>query len=282
MGKLNLEFCRDDDLSDDVFFCNLSNSTWNETTVKRLADVLLDAMANLSSADTALSMQRFFPEEQALLGVNASDLKLVADSFYVNFTAKQIKNIANNIVNLSEHILERAVYGEQVLLAFSLLSKVMKCEFDECLLSKFKYYLEHYACNWAHVDYLCIKALYQYLLKRPHLIIQTQSWSQSDNSWCRRASCVAWVKFIKRKMGKTEYRLDIKLIFELCNSLLGDEDVYVQKGIGWLLKVTAVEHPQAVIAYLTDNHKKMPRATVRYALEKYDKQQRASLLAEFV
>ncbi len=224
----------------------------------------------------------FFPCEQVSLGVEASDLKLVADGFYVNFSAEEIKNIGHNIVNLSEQMLEKSVYAEQVLLAFALLTKVMKFEFDECLLGKFKYWLERYASNWSHVDDLCIKAIYQYLLKRPHLIAQTQSWSQSNNRWCRRASCVVWVKFIKRKIGKTEYKLDTSLIFELCDSLLRDEDDYVQKGVGWLLKVTAIEHPQEVIFYLKVNHKNMPRSTIRYALEKYNKEQRQNILAQLV
>jgi len=47
-----------------------------------------------------------------------------------------------------------------------------------------------------------------------------------------------------------------------------DKDEYVQKSIGWLLKVTSLHHLHDVIEYIEDNASTMARPTIRYAIEK--------------
>lgn len=96
---------------------------------------------------------------------------------------------------------------------------------------------------------------------------------------CRRASCVVWVKFVKRKIGKRIYYLDTNLIFEQCSLLINDENEFVQKSVGWLLKVTSAEHFDDVVSYLKRNRQQMRRSTVRYAIEKLDKAIRTDILS---
>jgi 3-methyladenine DNA glycosylase AlkD len=52
----------------------------------------------------------------------------------------------------------------------------------------------------------------------------------------------------------------------------------VQKGCGWLLKVTAEAHPDEVAEFLRTWHTEMPRDTFRYAVEKMDPRLRRSLM----
>jgi 3-methyladenine DNA glycosylase AlkD len=89
------------------------------------------------------------------------------------------------------------------------------------------------------------------------------------------------VKFIKRPIGKNIYWLNQDLVFKNCDLLLQDPDEFVQKSIGWLLKVTAVHHQQAVLDYIKMNYPIMPRSTIRYALEKVDKPTRNLILKEY-
>jgi len=116
-------------------------------------------------------------------------------------------------------------------------------------------------------------------MARPHLIETTQGWSNSNISWCRRASNVVWVKFIRRKIGKSVYELDINLVFKNCNLLIEDHDEFVQKSTGWLLKVTSLHHEEAVISYIRKNFRKMTKPTIRYAIEKMESETRKKLLA---
>ena len=237
-------------------------------------------LANVSSVEKAESSRRYFPNGIHCCGANAADIKLIVKTFqekYSQLTAEQT-------LSLIEYLLENAEFNEEKLIAFALLNTFVKRHYEDDLLQRFEYWLEHYADNWALVDDLCIKTIYQFLMARPHLIETTQHWAHSKVSWCRRASNVVWVKFIKRKIGKTTYYLNKELVFQNCDLLMSDSDEFVQKSIGWLLKVTATEHEADVITYLEkflakDSSTKIPRSTLRYAIEKMETPTRKRLLS---
>jgi len=244
---------------------------------ERLIQRIKDELSQVSTAEKRESSERYFPQGINCIGATASDIKLIIS----NFHSTNPELSANEILCISEDILQSANYSEEVLTAFGLINPLVKKHFNDDLLFRFEYWLENYASNWSHVDDLCIKTIYNFLLARPHLIETTQAWTTSKKPWCRRASNVVWVKFIRRKIGASIYYLDKSLIFKNCDLLIEDENIFVQKSIGWLLKVTLKHHQKDVIGYLRKNHQLMPRSTIRYALEKLDKKHRASLLLEF-
>ncbi|NRA82221.1 MAG: DNA alkylation repair protein [Gammaproteobacteria bacterium] len=243
----------------------------HEIYLKRLKD----ALKNVSTTDKAEASRRYFPNGVNLIGATAPDIKLII----ADFQSEHTELTAIETLSLTESLLRTAVFTEEVLLAFGLINKFVKNNYDEDLLLRFEFWLENYATNWALVDDLCIKTIYQFLLSRPHLIEKTQHWAHSKVPWCRRASNVVWVKFIKRKMGKSTYNLDKELVFKNCDLLIGDGDEFVQKSVGWLLKVTSLQHEGAVIEYIQNNFKKMTRPTIRYAIEKMDTDTRKRVLA---
>jgi len=232
-------------------------------------------LKNLSTEAKATASRRYFPSSINCIGANATDIKLIITTFHHNNTELN----ADEVLCITEYLLKNAYYNEEVLIAFGLINKFVKKHYQDDLLLRFEYWLEAYVNNWSQVDDLCIKTIYLFLMARPQLIEKTQHWSLSHVSWCRRASNVVWVKFIKRKIGKSTYRLDKKLVFNNCDLLIHDDDDFVQKSVGWLLKVTAIQHEQDVINYLKKNHTKMTRATIRYAIEKMHIETRKELLA---
>lgn len=238
-------------------------------------------LSAVSTAEKADSSRRYFPQGIHCCGATAGDVKTIINNFLLDHPDLT----SADILAITEYMLARTKYNEEFLIAFGLMNKFVKLSakrtdnFDDELLLRFEYWLEHYANNWSLVDDLCIKTLYQFLISRPYLIVKTQHWAYSEIPWCRRASCVVWVKFIKRKIGKEIYYLDTQLIFKQCDLLLDDSDEYVQKGVGWLLKVTSVEHKDAVISYIKNNRSRFTRPTLRYAIEKMDDVSRRMLLA---
>ncbi len=236
---------------------------------------LKNELKKVSTPEKAASSARYFPHGIQCIGATAADIKLIIKTFQSDHPALS----PLETLSLTEYILKNAVFNEESLLAFGLLNKFVKNNYDDELLERFEYWLEHYTINWSLVDDLCIKTIYQFFMARPHLIEKTQHWAHSEVSWCRRASNVVWVKFIKRKMGKTTYYLDKSLVFKNCDLLLKDEDEFVQKSIGWLLKVTSLHHESDVIKYIERNFKHMPRGTIRYAIEKMDADTRRYILS---
>jgi len=234
-----------------------------------------DDLKNISTADKATSSRRYFQNGINCIGATAADVKLIIS----NFQAEYSHLTAIDMLCITENLLKNAEFNEETLVAFGLINKFVKNNYDDDLLVRFEFWLENYASNWSLVDDLCIKTIYQFLMARPHLITKAQHWAHSEVSWCRRASNVVWVKFIKRKMAKSNYYLDTKLIFKNCDLLINDEDEFVQKSVGWLLKVTSVQHESSVIKYIEKNFEKMNRSTIRYAIEKMDASTRKKLLS---
>ncbi|ACA86308.1 DNA alkylation repair enzyme [Shewanella woodyi ATCC 51908] len=228
----------------------------------------------VSSEEKAASMRRYFPNGLVCIGAISEDINQISAEFIREHDAM----LPEGYLSLAEYILERAEFHEEILISYRLIEKLVKRHFDDNLLVRFQYWLENYANNWALVDDLCIKAIYNYLYARPHLIEKTQLWARSEVSWCRRASNVVWVKFIYRKMGKQVYRLNPELVFSNCDLHIHDPDEFVQKSVGWLLKVTTPHHHDAVVNYIKTNIASMQKSTVRYALEKVPKETRDEIM----
>lgn len=84
------------------------------------------------------------------------------------------------------------------------------------------------AKTWDHVDYLSSSILGEILLNNISLNSEIKKMSESRNPWIRRASIVSNLPLIKK--NKPE------LMFLLAEKLVYDEDVYVQKASGWMLR----------------------------------------------
>jgi len=98
-------------------------------------------------------------------------------------------------------------------------------------------------------------------VKYPAFIEELKEWTQSKNRWLRRAAAVSLI--VPAKKGHF-----LKDVFEITDQLLLDEDDLVQKGYGWLLKVTSHLHQKEVFDYVMKNKENMPRTALRYAIEK--------------
>ena len=62
--------------------------------------------------------------------------------------------------------------------------------------------------------------------------------------------------------------------FEIADLLFNDEEIYVLKGYGWMLKEASNTYQNEVFAYVMKNKKDMPRTSLRYAIEKMPEKMR--------
>jgi 3-methyladenine DNA glycosylase AlkD len=243
--------------------------------VPTAAHELSKTLAAKADPDFAVRMQRYFPHEIRALGVgNAAVAQIAADYF----RDRRDTPAATRLL-LAEELLAHAEYHEEVLLGFAVLHKVARTGLGEELPDRCLHWLETYVSNWAQCDDMCLKLLYPFFLGHLELIPRTRSWTESASPWARRAANVAVVKFVRRKVGRTVFELPLSHVLDNCVRLMHDDDTYVQKGSGWLLKVTAEVHPDEVAEFLRTWHTEMPRDTFRYAVEKMDPRLRRSLMA---
>ena len=118
-------------------------------------------------------------------------------------------------------------------------------------LAKFK--------TWDHVDESSSHTLGVILAANTHLNSEIKKFSESKNPWIRRISIISQCQNIKK--GK------IQLTILLAEKLCYDEDIYVQKGTGWMLREAAKKNPVQIKEFIKI-HKDMKPWCLSYATEK--------------
>jgi 3-methyladenine DNA glycosylase AlkD len=218
------------------------------------------ALQSAASPPAAQSLQRFFTEPVAALGVSNDNVRTIA----AGAMARHSSLSPPHWLAIADHFARWHAVHEHFILASSLAAKLAP-KIDDAVdfLALMQTWLERDADNWAQSDDLCIKPLYLYLRRRPHLMSAIPGWGRSGSSWCRRASNVALVKFVGRNDA-----CDLGQVLANCERLLSERDPYVQKGIGWILKVAAQYETRAVLAFLEQHLTHIERGTLRYAIEK--------------
>ena len=220
-------------------------------TIQKIRESLKENIDN----KTQKSFQRFFKEEVKYYGVKVATVRKIANKFW-----KEIKTLEKlNIFNLCELLFFSDYCEEAFIVAFWLPKITDEFEPDDWIV--FKNWIEKYVNNWAKCDGFCNHTMGSFLVKYPAFIEELKEWTQSKNRWLRRAAAVSLI--VPAKKG-----FFLKDVFEITDQLLLDEDDLVQKGYGWLLKVTSHLHQKEVFDYVMKNKENMPRTALRYAIEK--------------
>ncbi|RKH50003.1 DNA alkylation repair protein [Corallococcus llansteffanensis] len=239
-----------------------------------VSDELRGILKSRSNPRLAEATRRYFPTDVRALGVSNAEVRRIADAFVKQKSLSPEERLA-----VTEDLLAQATHHEEVLLGFAVVRKAVGRSFDEALLDRFRYWLEHSVWSWAQCDDLCLTVMYPFFLTRTPAITRIQHWTGSRSPWCRRAANVALVKFVNRELRTSRYMLPREVILGNAQRLLSDPEPYVQKSVGWLLKVAADHHREAVVGFIQENISGMQRDTLRYAIERLDPEQRKALLA---
>jgi 3-methyladenine DNA glycosylase AlkD len=103
------------------------------------------------------------------------------------------------------------------------------------------------------------------------MIRRVVPWTRAHSRWRRRAAAVSLIP-----LARTGQRLPE--VLRMADRLLGDRDVMVQKGVGWLLKEATRRRADQVVAYLVKNRHRTSRLVLRYASEKLSPAERRRVL----
>jgi 3-methyladenine DNA glycosylase AlkD len=128
-------------------------------------------------------------------------------------------------------------------------------------ITRFEGWLKKYVDNWGACDNLC-GILGGLLARFPEVSPRRKRWARSRNMWLRRASAVALIEPVRRG-------LLLKDVFDTAEILLKDQEDLVQKGYGWMLKVTGDHFFDQAYRFVMKHKDEMPRTALRYAIEKW-------------
>lgn len=93
---------------------------------------------------------------------------------------------------------------------------------------------------------------------------------RSKNLWHRRIAIVS--TFAELRAGRTA------LTFQVSEDLLGDPHDLIHKAVGWLLREAGKRAPADLLEFLRSHYDRLPRTTLRYAIERLDVSERKKWL----
>ena len=209
--------------------------------------------------------QRFFKEPITCYGMKTAAVNAIAKRYW-----KEIKQQDKHyIFNLCEE-LYRSGYLEESFIVSEWAHRLSD-RYEREDLAVFWHWIDTYITNWASCDGFCNHTMGDFIEKFPEAIDELKAWTRSDNRWMRRAAAVSLI--VPAKHGRF---LDESI--EIASLLLTDNDDMVQKGYGWLLKEASRKHSDEVFSFVMANKRKMPRTSLRYAIELMPKERKTEAM----
>jgi 3-methyladenine DNA glycosylase AlkD len=111
------------------------------------------------------------------------------------------------------------------------------------------------------------------LLRYPTLRGPVAGWSAHRNLWVRRAAAVGLIPTIRRGLG-------LDLAYRVARRLHPDREDLIQKAVGWMLREAGKSDQRRLERYLIANGPRIPRTSLRYAIERFPDARRREILAE--
>lgn len=162
-------------------------------------------------------MKNSFATPFEVIGVMSPDLREIAKN-YKNLDLYEMYNLFDELTNSKIH--------EEKTLAIYILQQYKKkfnyetWKFLKERISRFK--------TWDHIDLLATNIFSEILMNDFSLAKEVKEMAESKNPWERRLAIESTYKLIKKNKIEFTLRLAEKLIY--------DENVYVQKAAGWMLR----------------------------------------------
>lgn len=234
---------------------------------EELAQEALKALRRLADPRRAQGAQRYFKEAVRCLGAETEDCRKLAKDLFDRVKGRWSFGHA---MALCEILLPNP-YLEAKAEAVLILSRFVP-EAHPVFFLKMRSWLEsNYLDNWASCDVFCGEVLSPFLARFPELRHQFMSWTESKNLWVQRASAVVLVPFARRGQW-------LDLTYDVAGRLFPSNEDLIHKAVGWLLREAGKTNKSRLEKFLRANGRKIPRTTVRYAIEKFDPQKRRAIL----
>jgi 3-methyladenine DNA glycosylase AlkD len=189
--------------------------------------------------------------------------RAIADRHKTDWTVRDALAFANALI--TDKHLEAKGLGVEVLARF-------RRQFTPALLPTWKRWLStNYSANWATTDTICGLLIGPLVASHPELASNLARWASDRNLWVRRASIVGLIPIVRRGSG-----LDI--LYRTARALHLDREDLIQKAVGWALREAGKADMDRLERYLREHGPRIPRTSVRYAIERFPARQRRELL----
>lgn len=230
------------------------------------AAFILDELLSVANPEKAALLQRFFKTGPGQYAEGDVFLGLV-----VPLTRSIAK--ANKTTPLEElQKLIESPYHEARLCALLIVTERFKKAPLEEQQKLYDFYLANTSRinNWDLVDLTCPHVVGAYLLEKDRSPLYALA--RSNQLWEQRIAIVSTVAFIRRR----EYDDTLAL----AEYFLNHPHDLIHKAVGWMLREVGKKDRDTLTAFLERQAVRLPRTTLRYAIEHYPEDQRRYFLTK--
>ena len=225
-----------------------------------IAKEVINALKTLATEDRRKTNEWFFKTGKGeygygdiFLGVTMPNIRRIAKKFSQEIFLQELTKL-----------IQSPIHEVRLCALIILVNKYNKEEPDRI----YHYYLKHLNSinNWDLVDSSAPYIVGDYLYNNQEQSKILLEFSQSENLWVRRISIVSTFAFIKNnEFNKT---------LEIAKLLLNDDQDLIHKAVGWMLREIYKRDKRIIKRFLRQNYALIPRTTLRYAIERMDKEER--------
>lgn len=232
----------------------------------------LDDIYKHQNEQIAEGCKRFFKTQKGeyshhdiFLGVPAPILRKIAKTYFKNLTLKDL----NAIIKNKHHEIRACAIMVLILQYQKTNNPNIRKEIRDFYLSNTKH-----INNWDLVDISASNIIGHYLYNYNHKNSQQilQKLADTEHLWSQRIAIVSTHYFIKQNQYDITLRLSEKF-FDHKHDLM-------HKAVGWMLREIGKRDKKVLTDFLNKNISNIPRITLRYAIEKFDKTEKEVFISK--
>ncbi len=226
---------------------------------------ILDHLHSLADPETAEHSQRFFKTAEGQYGFGDKFLGI-----RVPVIRQAVKKFKTTPLRVAEKLLTSEYHEVRLFALLLLVFHFSRSGVDE-QGEIYRLYLSNtrYVNNWDLVDSSAHYIVGAYLENRDRSILYDLS--KSNSLWERRIAVMSTFYFIRKN------QFDDTL--HISERLLNDKEDLIHKAVGWMLREIGKRDLAIETAFLKAHYQKMPRTMLRYAIEKFSKEERQKYLS---
>jgi 3-methyladenine DNA glycosylase AlkD len=238
----------------------LGRESMKDISVKKLKAELL----KVANQEKAKILSKFFKtgkgeyaDGDKFLGITVPVQRKIARK-YLNLSLSDIKKL------LSSEYHEHRFTGMIILC-----SLYQKSKHDE-KKRIYDFYLKNlkHVNNWDLVDISAPAIIGDYLLDKERSILYKLA--SSESLWVRRIAILSTFAFIKKNQFHDT--------LHIAGILIKDKNDLIHKAVGWMLREVGKRDKETEEQFLKEHYQKMPRTMLRYAIEKFNENERKEYL----
>ena len=229
-----------------------------------IANEVINALKSVATDERRKTNEWFFKTGKGqygygdkFIGVRMPDLRKVAKQYHQSISLDSISTLLSSPIHEVRHC-------GLIILVYQYPKSDRK--------KIYQFYTANFDAinNWDLVDTTAPNIIGDYLCHNQDKANILLDYTHSKNLWIRRISIVTTLAFIKQNQ--------FSLTLEISKILLSDSHDLIHKAVGWMLREVYKRDQNLIKSFLVQNYAQLPRTTLRYAIERMDKQERQNFL----